>query len=129
MPRFAGILMAALVASLAAPAAAHHSFDTMYREDQRITIAGELSQILFRNPHSLVQLVVKGESGREVRYVVEWAAAGELKDRGVTTQTLRIGDYVVITGSPARFGDHRLRLVTLHRPKDNYSFDGKTMGM
>jgi hypothetical protein len=129
MQRCAGMLMALLVAVFATQAAAHHSFDTMYREDQRITIAGELAQIHFRNPHSMVHLIVKGRTGREVRYLIEWAAAGDLKDRGVTSQTLKIGDYVVVTGSPARFGDNRLRLVTLHRPKDNYSFDGKNSGM
>ena len=54
---------------------------------------------------------------------VEWAAAGELEDQGVTSQTLKVGDYVVITGSPARnTNDHRVRMATLHRPKDNFNY-------
>ncbi len=37
---------------------AHHSFEATYIEDQAVTIEGELVQLLFRNPHSFVQLTV-----------------------------------------------------------------------
>ena len=118
------ILIAMGVALPAAPANAHHLWGAVYRADQTVTIEGELAQFVFRNPHSLVYLVVRDKQGRETRYAIEWAGAGQLEGKGVTSQTLRVGDHVIITGSPGRFpGDHRLRMVSLRRPKDNFNYD------
>ena len=100
---------------------AHHSFATAYFEDQSVTLEGELVQFLFRNPHSFVHVLVKEKNGSVVRYAVEWGGAGQLGSQGVGKDTLRVGDVVVITGSPGRNPeDHRVRLVTLRRPKDGF---------
>jgi len=100
---------------------AHHSFAAAYLEDQSVTIEGELVQFLFRNPHSFVHVLVKEKDGSIVRYAVEWGGAGQLGSQGVGKDTLRVGDVVVIKGSPGRSPeDHRIRLVTLRRPKDGF---------
>ena len=100
---------------------AHHSFAAAYFEDQSVTIEGELVQFLFRNPHSFVHVLVKEKDGSVVRYAVEWGGAGQLGSQGVGKDTLRVGDVVVIKGSPGRNPeDHRVRLVTLRRPKDGF---------
>ena len=122
-----GRLIAALVVASGALSAvqsfAHHSIAAMYRENESVSIQGEVSQLHFRNPHSIIHVIVKDRGGREMRYAVEWSAAGELEDQGVTSQTLKIGDVVVITGSPARNAAYRrIRMNTLRRPKDNYTY-------
>ena len=100
---------------------AHHSFAAAYFEDQSVTIEGELVQFLFRNPHSFVHVLVKEKDGSVVRYAVEWGGAGQLGSQGVGKDTLRVGDVVVIKGSPGRNPeDHRVRLVSLRRPKDGF---------
>ena len=100
---------------------AHHSFAAAYFEDQSVTIEGELVQFLFRNPHSFVHVLVKEKDGSVVRYAVEWGGAGQLGSQGVGKDTLRVGDVVIIKGSPGRNPeDHRIRLVTLQRPKDGF---------
>src|SRR5688572_15720749 len=81
---------------------AHHSFAAAYFEDQSVTIEGELVQFLFRNPHSFVHVLVKEKDGSIVRYAVEWGGAGQLGSQGVGKDTLRVGDVVVIKGSPGR---------------------------
>ena len=130
MRRSLGILAVTAVALAATPAGAHHDFAITYLTDRTVTIEGELAQLVFRNPHSLVHLVALDSRGREVRYAVEWASAGELEGQGVTSQTLKVGDHVVVTGSPGRSpGDHRLRMTTLRRPKDNYSYDSRRLPM
>ena len=107
---------------------AHHSFAATYLEDQTVTIEGELVQFLFRNPHSFVHVMVKEKDGNMVRYAVEWGGAGQLGGQGVTRETLKPGDHVIISGSPGRNpADHRVRMVTLHRPKDGFGW-GKTPG-
>ena len=100
---------------------AHHSFAAAYFEDQSVTVEGELVQFLFRNPHSFVHVLVKEKDGSVVRYAVEWGGAGQLGSQGVGKDTLRVGDVVIIKGSPGRNPeDHRIRLVTLQRPKDGF---------
>ena len=97
---------------------AHHSFAATYLEDQSVTIEGELVQFLFRNPHSFVHVNVQQKDGSVVRYAVEWGGAGQLGGQGVTRESLKPGDHVTITGAPGRNpADHRVRMVSLHRPK------------
>ena len=48
---------------------------------------------------------------------------GELSDIGMTAQTLRPGDQVIVVGSPARREPNRLYLARLDRPADGYSFE------
>ena len=123
MKRYLVILLVAAAALVGARASAHHSFAATYLEDQTVQIEGELVQFLFRNPHSFVHVNVKEKSGDVVRYAVEWGGAGQLGGQGVTRETLKIGDHVIITGSPGRNAkDHRVRMVTLHRPKDGFGW-------
>jgi hypothetical protein len=121
MGRLVGTLVVAGLLAGGAHALAHHSFASTYLEDQSVTIEGQLVQFLFRNPHSFVHLVVKERNGSQVRYTVEWGGAGQLEGHGVTRETLKPGDFVVVTGIPGRNpSDHRLRMISLRRPKDGY---------
>lgn len=123
MKRLLAALLAAGACASAAQAYAHHSFPDVYLEDRTVTIEGDLVQILFRNPHSFVHLVVKEEDGSLVRYAVEWVGAGELGRQGVTAQTLKQGDHVIISGLPGRNpADHRVRMTSLRRPKDGFGW-------
>ena len=123
MKRYLVVLLAAAAVVIGAQAYAHHSFAATYLEDQSVTIEGELVQFLFRNPHSFVHVMVKEKDGTQVRYAVEWGGAGQLGGQGVTRETLKPGDYVIISGSPGRNpADHLVRMVTLRRPKDGFGW-------
>ena len=109
----------------AAPLSAHHSFAATYFEDKTETVEGELVQFLFRNPHSFVHVEGKDAQGHPVRYAVEWGAGLQLNRQGVTRETLKPGDHVVITGNPGRNPeDHRLRMRTIARPSDGWKWGG-----
>ena len=105
-----------------ARANAHHSFAATYLEGQSVTIEGDLVTFELRNPHSFVNVMVKDASGQMVRYLVEWGSTTQLQGK-ISRDTLKAGDHIVITGNPARNpDDHRVRLVTLRRPKDGWSW-------
>jgi hypothetical protein len=105
------------VAAAGSTARAHHSFAATYDESKTTRIEGKLVQFLFRNPHSFVHVMAPDESGMEQRWAVEWGGAGQLAGQGVSRETLKPGDVVVITGNPGRNpADHRVRMVTLRRP-------------
>jgi len=102
---------------------AHHSFAATYFEDKQETVEGDLVQFLFRNPHSFVHLEAKDANGQITRYVVEWGGGGQLGRAGVTRETLKPGDHVIIVGNPGRSAeDHRLRMIRLKRPSDGWTW-------
>ena len=112
---------------LGGSAAAHHSISATYRENQSVTLQGQLVQFQLRNPHSFVQMMVREADGNDVRYAIEWRGAGELVTQGVRNDTLRVGDHIVVTGNPSRqSADHRVRLTRLVRPRDGFAWTLQT---
>jgi hypothetical protein len=104
-------------------ATAHHSFAATYLPDQTVTVRGEVLQVVFRNPHSFVRLLVHSDTGAPVRYAVEWVGAAQLGGDGVKQGSLKPGDFVVVSGNPGRNpADHTLRMSSLFRPKDGFSW-------
>ena len=123
MKRLLVASVAAWVCVLGVHGYAHHSFAATYIEDQAVTIEGELVQLLFRNPHSFVRLTVMEEDGSMARYAVEWDGAAQLGAQGVTSETLKLGDHLVISGNPgSNPSDHRVRLISLRRPRDGFGW-------
>lgn len=123
MTRYLVVLPIALTVLATGSVSAHHSFAATYVEDRTVRIEGDLVQFSFRNPHSFMHIEVREANGRIARYAVEWGGAGELGTRGVTKETLKAGDYVIISGTPARDPkDHRVRLVSLLRPRDGFGW-------
>jgi hypothetical protein len=113
----AGALLSGITVS------AHHSFAATYIVDKEVKIEGDLVQFMFRNPHSFVHVMAPDENGQVQRFAVEWAAAGQLT--GITRDTLKYGDHVIITGNPGRTAeDHRLRMRSILRPKDGFKWTG-----
>jgi len=114
------VLLFAGATILGVRAYAHHSFAATYFEDKKVTIEGDLVQFLYRNPHSFVHVEVKEADGTLTRWAVEWGAGGQLGRQGVTRETLKPGDHVIVVGNPGRNPeDHRLRMVNITRPAAN----------
>jgi hypothetical protein len=98
---------------------------TTYDETQEVRIEGGGAQFLFRNPHSLVHVSAKAEDGAVHRWAIEWAGIGTLSGEGVTRESLRIGDHVIVVSSPGRRrADYRLRLLSIERPLDGWRWKG-----
>jgi hypothetical protein len=126
MRRALAILIVAASNLIGAAAYAHHSISSTYLEDKTVTIEGELVQLLFRNPHSFVHMVVRDKDGRPVRYAIEWGGANQLGVQGLSRDTLKIGDRLIVHGNPARNQrDHRVRMLTLERPRDGFGWGRK----
>jgi len=117
------VVLTIAVAGAGMTARAHHSFAATYHEDRTVKIEGKLVQFLFLNPHSFVHVEAPDDSGEMQRWAVEWGGVGQLAGQGITRETLKAGDVVVITGNPGRNpADHRMRMVTLRRPSDGFTW-------
>jgi hypothetical protein len=123
MKRIRAYIALSLLALAAAQADAHHSFAAVYRAAEQIEIEGKVVQFLFRNPHSILHVLVPDESGTTTRWAIEWQGATQLGANGVSAQTLRPGDPVIVTGNPGRIADeHRVLLVTIRRTTDGFGW-------
>ena len=114
-----------MLLGVAGPAAAHHSFSATYDSSQQSQIEGEVAQFLFRNPHSMVQILAPDDTGEMRRWAIEWAGVNVLTGEGISRTTLRIGDKVIVTGNPGRVpSDFRMRMLSIERPEDGWKWRG-----
>ena len=119
------ILFGAAAAMLMAATAAyaHHSYAATYDVTREITIDGKIVQFVYRNPHSFVHVTAKGENGESERWAVEWSGTTQLGNAGVTKETLKIGDPVVILARPSRVqGEYRALMLKLKRTTDGFTW-------
>jgi hypothetical protein len=117
------LLGVAVAMLIAIPALAHHSFAAVYQSGESITIEGKVVQFLFRNPHSVLHVVSENEDGTTTRWAIEWQGATQLGANGMSAQTLRPGDPVIVTGTPGRVEEeHRMLLVTITRTTDGFGW-------
>ena len=130
LPVYRNALAAFLAAGAAiivgATVSAHHSQVAVYRTTDEQKIEGKLAQVLIRSPHSWVHIEGKDEKGQAVRWAIEWGGANQLRNAGVDGKTLRVGDFVKVTGRPGRnAADHRLLMVFIERPSDGWNWGRK----
>jgi hypothetical protein len=119
------ILLSTVALALAATTGvyAHHSYAATYDVSKEVKIEGKLVQFVYRNPHSFVHVEVPDDKGTAQRWAVEWGGGGQLANQGVTRDSLKVGDTVVITGRPSRVpGEYRALMVTLLRPVDGFAW-------
>ena len=120
------IVMAGTIIS-GGQAYAHHSFAANYLEDKIQKLEGKVVQFQFQNPHSFLLVEGPDEKGAMQRWQIEWGSSGQLSRQGVTRDTLKAGDRVVVTGNPGRTAeDHRLRMVNIRRPADGWKWGGES---
>jgi hypothetical protein len=107
-------------------ASAHHSYASTYDVRREVTLEGKLVQFVYRNPHTFVHIQAPDENGQMQRWAVEWGGTSQLDRQGVTRESLKVGDQVVIVGRPSRVaGEYRALMVTLKRPSDGFTWGGR----
>jgi len=107
-------------------ALAHHSFAAHYFEDQSITVQGELVEFEYISPHAWVHVMVKDSTGQAQKYSAEWNNPNRLGQLNITKDTLKPGDFVVITGSPGRNSSElKIHLKAIDRPADGWKWPAR----
>jgi hypothetical protein len=114
------LLAAALTAR---PALSHHSFAAVYQSEESVTVEGKVVQFQYRNPHSVLHVLATDASGAEKRWAIEWQGASQLAAAGISPQTVRPGDAVIVTGHPGRIAaENRILMLEIKRSTDDFSW-------
>jgi hypothetical protein len=114
---------AAGVAIAGTAAQAHHSIGSVYDSSRQVTVEGAVTRFQFVNPHPLVAMEVTDRSGTAQQWLLEMDNRSELAAVGVTAETFKQGDRIVVTGSLARTQANRLYIYRLDRPADGFRYE------
>ena len=92
------------VAVLAAglPAFAHHSGAAVFDSTKKIELKGTVTKVEWTNPHAHFFMDVKDATGKVTNWNLELASPNVLVRNGWKRNSLKEGDAVTVTGSPAK---------------------------
>ena len=122
IPMMRWISACAVAVSTVSLADAHHSITGVYDTRREVAVEAVVTQFHFVSPHPFVLAeVVRNGAAEEWRFDMD--NRGEMREIGVTAETLRVGDRVAVAGHPAREDSRRLYIQRFERPSDGFSFD------
>jgi uncharacterized protein DUF6152 len=102
MDRIIVALLGAALATLALPAAAHHSF-AVWDMTQNIEFKGVVESLKFRNPHMAMTLSqTKPDGTKETINFTEGAPANMLVRMGLDPAVIAPGQEITVIGAPRK---------------------------
>ena len=112
-----------------APVFAHHNPINHYDVRALITVEGVVTEYRLINPHARIYFDVTAPGGEAQHWLAEGNAAGILKRRGWTKESLKPGDVIKISGYPARDGGHAIDWKLIVLPDGTELRGGNTVGI
>ena len=90
---------------LAAVAAQAHHSTAMYDAANPVTVNGAVKRFEWTNPHAFIFIDVKDEkTGKVTEWEIELMSLNHLRSYGWTSKTVKPGEMISATGSPAKSG-------------------------
>ena len=108
------LVIAGAVLMFAGQALAHHSF-AMFDFSKEITVAGEVKEFRWRNPHIHILMNVSDGKGGMVEYDIEGGTPNTQRRNGWRAETLKPGDKISVVIRPLKNGDKGGNLIRASR--------------
>ena len=110
---FSGLILIVIVSGIAV--GAHHSWNTVFSEDKPLILRGTLAKVELVNPHGWIWIDVKAADGTVTKWGIEGGPPNGLIRNGITKDTLKIGEELVVRGYGSRDGSNLLAGVKYER--------------
>jgi hypothetical protein len=125
---FVGALAAAAVLFLStSPLRAHHAFAAEFDEHKHVKFDdATVTRVMLINPHSWIYVDVKMPDGKTENWAIEAGSPNVLLRRGITRETLKVGDKIVVDGYQSKDGSHRANGRDLKLPNGQQLFLGSS---
>lgn len=126
-----GALIAAGITLLLTPAplSAHHAFAAEFDEKKPIKfVDATVTRVMLINPHSWIYVDVKQADGTVENWAIEAGSPNILLRRGITKDTLKVGQKIVVDGYQSKDGSHRANGRDLKLPNGQQLFLGSSGG-
>ena len=97
----------------AARGSAHHAFSPVYDSKRSVTVSGVVTEFRFANPHAMLSLDVKDDTGKAAKWTVEFAGQLNLAEVGWTKDSLKPGEQVTVMGNPTHVVSTQMAFVRI----------------
>jgi hypothetical protein len=98
--------LAAGVWLMATAALAHHSYTAEFDVEKPVKMTGVLTRLEWTNPHIWLYLDVKDDAGKVTNWGFSASPPGMLTRRGITKNSLKLGEVLTISGHRAKDGSN-----------------------
>lgn len=101
-----------LILVAAQTTSAHHS-TSMYDMEHPSTFKGTVIRVEWTNPHAYIYLSVKNDKGGVDEWAMEINSPNFLRHNGWTSDTVKPGDLITVTGGAAKSGAKTMRCTSV----------------
>ncbi len=115
--------LALAIASAGMVVQAHHSIAAAYDTSRQVTVEGVVTSFRFVNPHPFLMMDVTDAARTTQPWRLDVDNRWELAAIGVTAETWKRGDSIVVIGFPGRSQPHSLYVRRLDRPSDGFWYE------
>ena len=98
------VLIAAACLTATPHGLAHHSFSAEFNVARPVEFTGTITRVEWTNPHSWLFLTSVDDEGNAQDWAVELLGINTLMRRGLTRDSIKPGDRLIIEGFGARDG-------------------------